>query len=86
MDQNQASREFFELADEFINLANKLGQKWPPSRVSAAMMFATARFNVFTYYGIRPEHRVPEAAMMDYYCDQSRTMLRDNLANMKPPG
>ena len=35
--------EFYDIADEFINLANKFREKHSTTRISAVMMFATSR-------------------------------------------
>lgn len=38
---------FHEVADEFINFANDLSDDWAPPFLSAAIMYAAARYNAF---------------------------------------
>ena len=40
-------KEFYELADEHIALANTRMGQVKPAKVSATMLFASARFNAF---------------------------------------
>ena len=48
-ENNDVPQEFYDVVDEFINLANDLGTTWPRSRVSATLMFAAARYNVYNW-------------------------------------
>ena len=47
MSKNQIDENFYQRADEMINLANKQLENIDYGRVSASMMFACARFNAF---------------------------------------
>ena len=74
---------FFERADEFLAVANRLiGEETPPGRVSASMMFATARFNAFAAQaqGV-PPGEVDEETVR-YFRDEYEKMLRENLAQV----
>jgi len=84
MQTDDVPKEFFDVADEFVHLANKLSEKWPTSRISSAMMYATARYNAFNSYALdqNPESSVDQA--VDYFCQQYRSMLLDNLKAVKP--
>ena len=42
--------DFHEVADEFIHLANELSEEWAMPFLSAAFMYAAARYNTFFFY------------------------------------
>lgn len=81
---------FFERADEFIKLANefcrpKKGEKPDPAelrgQVSAAMLFATARFNTWVAannFKDGEEMREAKEQIMAYLMQQFQMMLEDN--------
>ncbi len=81
---------FFERADEFIKLANefcrpKKGEKPDPAelrgQVSAAMLFATARFNTWVAannFKDGEEMRQAKEQIMTYLMQQFQMMLEDN--------
>ena len=75
-------RAFFDMADRFLAVANGLTEDAPVSRISAAMMFATARFNAFLAQtqGLPPGH-VDEATVR-YFADEYERMLRENMAQV----
>lgn len=72
---------FHEVADEFINLANDLGNDWAEPMLSAAILYAAARFNAHHFINTDGDPGNQEAAL-DYYADQYRRMLKENLAEM----
>ena len=39
--------DFHEVADEFVNLANDMSNEWAPNFISAAILYAAARYNAF---------------------------------------
>lgn len=70
--------DFHEVADEFINLANQLSEDWALPFLSAAFLYAAARFNAHFFYqtdGDPEKRRQAE----QYYCDQYRKMLKECL-------
>ncbi len=81
---------FFERADEFIKLANefcrpKKGEKPDPAelrgQVSAAMLFATARFNTWVAannFKDGEEMREAKEQITTYLMQQFQMMLEDN--------
>lgn len=81
---------FFERADEFIKLANDFcrpekGQKPQPEerrgQVSAAMLFATARFNTWVAantFKDGDEMRDAKEQVMSYVLQQFQMMLEDH--------
>ncbi len=81
---------FFEHTDQFIQLANTLcrpvkGEQAQPEQrrgqVSAAMLFATARFNTWVAangFANAEEMREAKAQVMSYVLQQFQMMLEDN--------
>ena len=72
---------FHEVADEFINLANDLSDDWALPFLSAAIMYAAARFNAFNFSSTdgNPDNR--EQAIR-HYTEQYSKMLRENMLEM----
>lgn len=78
----EQQKVFFAIADVFVNTANELSADHPPARISAAMMFATARWNAFVAQaqGLPPGEQDDETVR--YFLAQYETMLRENLAQV----
>ena len=78
----EEQREFFDMADQFLAVANRLTEDAPVSRISAAMMYATARFNAF----LAQTQGLPPGEVDDdtvrYFRDEYEKMLRENLAQV----
>jgi len=72
-------RAFFDIADQFIAVANRLADEVPASRISAAMMYATARFNAFLAQTQGVEAGEMDEATVAYFRDEYERMLRENL-------
>lgn len=83
-ENNDVPQEFYDVVDRFINLANELGTTWPPSRVSATLMFAAARYNVYNWLNrdVDLEQTLEEA--VSYYRDQYEEMFRENVQELTP--
>ena len=47
MTDTTEDKEFFDRADEIINIANKQCDKSPIGKVSSSLLFSAARFNAF---------------------------------------
>jgi hypothetical protein len=77
---NDVPKEFFDLADRFIHLANDLTKDHDTSRVSAVILYAAARYNAHCL--IARDRSVAEnrEAAAQYFVDQYRSMLEDNIA------
>lgn len=69
---------FHEVADEFINLANELSDDWAQPFLSAAIMFAAARYNAFNFRASDGNDANREEAIR-HYTEQYNKMLRENL-------
>jgi len=85
MEQNDVPKEFFDVVDAFIHLANDLNQKWPTSRISSAMMYAAARYNAFNFYTLDPIPGQNLEKAVEYFCDQYKVMLLENVKALKKP-
>ena len=75
-------KEFFERADAYITLANDQATNVSRGKVSASMMFATARFNAWvsasgTDSGEELASVKDEA--VEYFVSEYRKMLEENL-------
>lgn len=74
--------DFHEVADEFIQLANDLEEEWAPAFLSAAILYAAARYNAFHYLQGDDAGRAPQEAA-DYFMDQYRRMFLENVAEIR---
>ena len=74
---------FHEVADEFINLANDLSDDWAQPLLSAAILYAAARYNAFNFNTCDGNAANKEAAIR-YYTEQYSKMLRENLREIIP--
>jgi hypothetical protein len=76
--------EFLEAADKFVSLANGLSEDVSRDWVRAVMMYATARYNAFTWLTSdeHPGQTVDEAAA--YFRGEYETMFRENVKEIEP--
>jgi hypothetical protein len=82
MSDAQRDKQFWELTDSFIQLANTHLNEVKPSKVSASALFAASRFNAFviTASASSKEQLIAEKeAAIAYFLEQYETMLRENL-------
>ena len=82
-DENEANeREFWRLADTFINQANELYAKEGDGKVGYALLYAAARFNAFivsSTAGDKKELGDEMEPATAYFTDQYRKMFVENL-------
>jgi len=78
----EATSAFMDRADRFLAVANGLTGEVPLGQISAAMMFATARFNAFVAQAKGLEPGEVDAETVAYFRDQYEKMLRENLAQI----
>jgi hypothetical protein len=80
--KSEIDKEFFERADAYITLANEQAANVNRGKVSASMMFATARFNAWvSASGTESSDElasVKEEALT-YFVNEYRQMLEENL-------
>lgn len=76
------NRALMDRADRFLAVANGMAGEVPLGQISAAMMFATARFNAFFAQaeGLEPGDADEEAVA--YFRAEYEKMLRENLAQI----
>ena len=81
---NDVPQEFYDVVDKFIDLANELGTTWPRSRVSATLMFAAARYNVYNWLAreVELEQTLEQASI--FYRTQYEEMFRENVRELTP--
>jgi hypothetical protein len=75
-------KQFWDLADSFIQLANTHLDKVKPSLVSTSALFAAARFNAFVITAAtesKGQLIAEKEAAIAYFMNQYETMLRENL-------
>ena len=73
---------FYERADTYIDIANDQTKKVNRGKVSASMMYATARFNswISACKAESGEDLLEgKAEIIEYFVEQYRTMLDENL-------
>ena len=74
--------QFFERADEHINLSNKQLSATTPGRVSASMMYSVARFNAWLSacgFDNRVEMEKAKEETVQFFVTEYEKMLRENL-------
>jgi hypothetical protein len=76
--------EFLDAADRFVTLANELGGDRSHDWVRAVMMYATARYNAFSWLTREdaPARTLDEAS--SYFAGEYRTMFRENIKELEP--
>jgi hypothetical protein len=82
MSDGQRDKQFWDLADSFIQLANTHLNEAKPSKVSASALFAAARFNAFVIAAATESKEqliVEKEAAIAYFLGQYEKMLRENL-------
>jgi len=78
--------EFLKRVDQFVDLANKMGQEGNGGEASAAILFAAARYNVFNFLSTAPEDTPPDQAKaVEFYVSEYRKALLANLAGEVGP-
>lgn len=76
MSDTQQENPFFDLADQFINLANELAKVEGSADVGTAMRYAAARYNTFEASMSTADLAADEKKMTDMLCDDFREMLK----------
>ena len=70
---------FFETVNACIELANRQAKQHGLKRISAATLYAAARFNAHAYLGFERDARGSRAEFLDYMTDLYRRMLNEHL-------
>jgi hypothetical protein len=80
--KSEIDKEFFERADAYITLANEQAANVNRGKVSASMMFATARFNAWvSASGVESSDELASVReeALTYFVNEYRQMLEENL-------
>ena len=75
-------KEFYELADAHISLCNTHMGKVKPAKVSAAMLFAAARFNAFVISASaenKAQMLLDKESAIAYFMQEYEKNLRENI-------
>ena len=84
MSNTDKDKEFYEMADAFINLANTQGKNVHPGKVSAAFLYAAARFNTFiaaSGSGSANEYASNKENSFDYFMAEYKKMLEEHFTD-----
>lgn len=82
MSDIKRDKEFWDLADSFIQLANTHLNANKPSRVSASALFAASRFNAFVIAAStenKAQLIAEKESAIAYFLAQYEAMLRENI-------
>jgi len=82
MSDQPPDKQFWDLADSFINLANEHAATVPRSKVSATILYAAARFNAFVAAAASADEaslRQDRDKAIEYFTGQYQKMLGENL-------
>lgn len=72
------TRLFYDCVDKFIDLCNDMSKHIERPMLSAAVLYAAARYNAFHYQASRPGGDPDEA--LSYLGEQFIAMMKENLA------
>ena len=75
-------KEFYELADAHIALANTRMGKTKPAKVSATLLFAAARFNAFVISASaenKEQMLLDKESAIAYFMQEYEKNLRENI-------
>ena len=73
---------FFDRADEYIDISNKYLSNVTAGKVSASMLYGTARFNAFISacsFDNVAQMKKAKQGIMDYFVGEYKKMLEENL-------
>lgn len=76
---DQLDPAFFSTVNAFIDLANSQGRTHGPKRISAAVLYAAARYNVHAYLGQGVDVASTRAEFLAYMQDLYRRMLEEHI-------
>ena len=79
MSDDKKEMEFFEIADQYINLANELAKSEGSANTGTALRYAAARYNTFEASLSTDDLAGEQDKMIDMLCDDFREMLKANM-------
>jgi hypothetical protein len=86
MSNTDKDKEFYEMADAFIALANKQSKNINQGKVSATFLYAAARFNIFLVASgadSANEFASKKENVFDYFMTEYKKMLEEHFADYK---
>ncbi|MDH5730556.1 MAG: DUF3144 domain-containing protein [Gammaproteobacteria bacterium] len=84
MSETEKDQAFYDMADEFIALANQFAKQVDKGKVSAAFLYAAARFNTFVVAAsANNASELSEYALkaQPYFEGEYKKMLREHFAD-----
>ncbi len=79
MSDEKDGMEFFEIADQHINLANELAKTEGSANTGTALRYAAARYNTFEASLSTDDLNKDQDKIIDMLCDDFREMLKVNM-------
>ena len=82
MSKEDRDQEFWEMTDEFINLANTQCDNHNNGKVSTSILFSAARFNAFMFASTTKdvaELLKDKEMAIEYFTSQYKKVLEENL-------
>lgn len=79
---NQIDPDFFVCSNTYLDIANQQARQQGMRRVSGAILFAAARYNVHAYLGFETDVKGTSADFLDHMTGLYRSMLEDHLAGL----
>lgn len=86
MSDTDKDKEFYEMADEYIALANKQSKNVNQGKVSATFLYAAARFNIFLVASgaaSADDFAAKKENVSDYFMTEYKKMLEEHFADYK---
>ncbi|MBI5559258.1 MAG: DUF3144 domain-containing protein [Deltaproteobacteria bacterium] len=84
MSDTDKDKEFYEMADAYISLANKQSKEIDPGKVSATFLYAASRFNIFLVAAgaaSADEFGAKKETVCDYFMTEYKKMLEEHFAD-----
>ncbi|MBS0224800.1 MAG: DUF3144 domain-containing protein [Proteobacteria bacterium] len=79
---NQLDPEFFACSNTYLDIANQQARQQGLRRVSGAILYAAARYNVHAYLGFETDVKGTSAEFVEYMTGLYRSMLQDHLVGL----
>jgi hypothetical protein len=78
---NQGRKEFYDIVDKFIDLANEIAKSDPSGRVGVALRFAAARYSAYEASLMTNNLAEDKDKQMKLFVDDYTKMLQTNFDN-----
>ena len=86
MSEEEIDKQFREIADAFIDLANTRAEGIPAETVGMAMLYAVSRFNAYVvaaHAGSAQKYAEDQQPAKKYFLETYQKMLEENLEDYK---